>query len=390
MQCFSIMRIGIDIRCLEEGRKTGVEEYTLNLLENIFKLDKENEYVLFLNSFKGSKINTDWLKKYSNVKIKGFKYPNKFLNLLSWYLNWPKIDNLLGKLDVFFMPNINFGSVSRETKLMLTVHDLSFELFPETFSLKRRLWHFFVNPKKICKKAEKIIAVSESTKNDISNFYDIPKEKIKVIHSAVSNDFQVISRNDQKMLETKKKYNLPYNFILYLGAMEPRKNIIGIILAYNQLRRIKNQELDKYKLVIAGAKGWKEKEILEEIKKSPFRKDILNIGFVNSEDKPYLYNLASLFIYPSLFEGFGFPPLEAMRCGVPVITSNNSSLPEIVGNAGIMIDPERPDEIYKAMKEILLNKDLRNKLQKRGLEKAQDFDWKLSAEKFLEEIDRIK
>lgn len=383
------MRIGIDIRCLEEGRKTGVEEYTLKLLENIFKLDKENEYVLFLNSFKGSKINTDWTEKYRNVKIKGFKYPNKLLNLFFWYLDWPKIDKLLGKLDVFFMPNINFGSVSKATKLMLTVHDLSFELLPETFSLKRRLWHFFVNPKRICRKAEKIIAVSESTKNDIGIFYNIPKEKIEVIHSAVSEDFQVISRNDPKMLKVKERYGLPFNFILYLGAMEPRKNIVGIIRAYNQLRRLKNQEFDRYKLVIAGAKGWKEKEILKEIEKSPFRKDILDIGFVDSEDKPYLYNLASLFVYPSLFEGFGFPPLEAMKCGVPVITSNNSSLPEIVGNAGIMIDPERPDEIYKAMKEILLNKDLKNKLQKRGLKKSQNFDWKISAKKFLNEIDKM-
>ncbi len=171
--------------------------------------------------------------------------------------------------------------------------------------------------------------------------------------------------------------------------MEPRKNIIGIIKAYNHFRSLKNQELDKYKLVIAGAKGWKENGISKELERSPFREDILNIGFIEPENKPYLYNLASLFVYPSFFEGFGFPPLEAMKCCVPVIVSNNSSFPEIVGKAGVLIDPERPDEIWRAMQEILLNKDFKNKLKEDGLKKANSFNWKISAEKFLEEIDKI-
>lgn len=383
------MRIGIDIRCLQEGRKTGVEEYTLNLLRNIFELDNKNDYVLFFNSWKKSKLDLEWTKKYPNVEIKRFNYPNKLLNLCIWYFSWPKMEKLVGEMDIFFMPNINFCSLFKKTKLILTIHDLSFELFPENFSWKSQLWHFLINPRKLCRRADKIISVSNSTKNDICTFYKINPEKIEVIHSSISDEFRIIDRNESKMIEVKEKYKLPYNFILYLGTMEPRKNIIGIIKAYNHFRSLKNQELDKYKLVIAGAKGWKENGISKELERSPFREDILNIGFIEPENKPYLYNLASLFVYPSFFEGFGFPPLEAMKCCVPVIVSNNSSFPEIVGKAGVLIDPERPDEIWRAMQEILLNKDFKNKLKEDGLKKANSFNWKISAEKFLEEIDKI-
>lgn len=382
------MRIGIDIRCLEGGRNTGVEEYTLNLLDNIFSLDKKNEYVLFFNALKEKNINLNWISKYPNVKIKTFRWPNKLFNLLSWYLSWPKIDKLIGGVDIFWMPNINFGSFSKKTKLFLTIHDLSFEIMPETFPWKTRFWHFLINPKKLCQKAEKIIAVSASTKNDLEMFYKIKSEKISIILSAVRDEFRIIDRNDPKMILVKEKYQLPYSFILYLGTMEPRKNIESIIKAFNQLKKINHQELLKYKLVIAGAKGWKEGETRKEIEKSPFRNDILSLGFIEQEDKPYLYNLASIFVYPSFFEGFGFPPLEAMKCSVSVITSNNSSLPEIVGNAGIMIEPEKTDELWKAIKEVLLNKELRSKLQEKGLKKAKTFSWKSSAENFLKIINK--
>ena len=383
------MRIGVDIRCLEGQRKTGVEEYTINLLKNILDLDKKNEYVLFFNALKGRNLDLDWLKKYPNVKIKSFRYQNKFFNLFVWYFGWPKIDELVGGTDVFWMPNINFEAFSKKTKLIITMHDLSFDIMPETFPWKTRFWHFLINPKKLCQKADKIIAVSASTKNDLELFYKINSQKISVIHSAVRNDFKIINRNDPEMLEVKEKYELPYHFILYLGTIEPRKNIISIVKAYNQLRRLKNPELDKYKLIIAGAKGWKENGVTKEIKNSPFRSDIVLLGFVESENKPYLYNLASLFVYPSFFEGFGFPPLEAMKSGVPIITSNNSSLPEIVGEAGIMIDPEKPDELFKAMREILLSKDLRSKMREKGLKRAQNFDWQKTAEEFLEVLKNI-
>ncbi len=383
----NMARIGIDVRCLTEGRRTGVEEYTINLLKEVLNLDTQNEYLLFFNSWKNSRADLTWLKEFPQVKLYKFKIPNKILNLCFWYFNWPKIDKMLGGVDVFFMPNILFGALSRKTKLILTLHDLSFERYPETFSLKKRLWHYLLQPKKLCEQADKIIAVSQSTKNDLISLYKIAPEKISVVYSGLSDKFRVIDRNDKQLITTKEKYQLPYKFILYLGTIEPRKNLISLIQAFNQFKKQaqaeNNGELEKYKLVIAGQNGWLMKDIWREIDASLFHADILQINFVAEEDKEYFYNLASLFVYPSFFEGFGFPPLEAMRCGVPVITSNSSSMPEIINGGGVMIDPHRPSEIATAMREILTDKTLREKLIQKGLQQSQKFDWRKSAKRLV-------
>lgn len=382
------MKIGIDVRCLGEGRRTGVEEYTLNLLDNLFKLDKKNEYVLFFNSFRSAKTDFSWIDQYPNVALKRFNFPNKLLNFLFWYLNWPKMDEMIGGADLFFMPNIIFGSVSKKTKLLVTIHDLSFERYPETFSLKRRLWHIFVNPRKICNLAERIIAVSESTKNDLIELYEIEPQKIKVIYSGTSDKFRIINRNDENLIRVKEKYRLPYKFILYLGTIEPRKNIVGILRAYRRLQAAatkdaKRKDILNYRLVIAGSKGWLSQKIFSEIEKSEFRDNIQVINFVQDADKEFVYNLASLFVYPSFFEGFGFPVLEAMSCGAPVITSNISSLPEVAGEGAIMVDPGKPEEISKAMESILTSKEMQNKLVEKGLNQSGKFSWQKTTQEYL-------
>ena len=381
------MKIVIDVRCLMEGRRTGVEEYTLGLLESLFKLDKKNDYVLFLNSWKEPNFDFGIFSKFENVRMRRFKIPNKILNLFFWYLNWPKIDDFCGGAEVVFSPNIIFGAVSKKAKLVLTVHDLSFERHSEYFSLKRRWWHIFINTRRICGAADKIIAVSQSTKNDLLDLYGIKKEKVQTVYSASSKQFKIIDRNDLHLIKTKEKYNLPYKFILLLSTIEPRKNIIGTVRAFNALQKYaqekQREDLLKYELVIAGERGWDTKAIFAEIEKSLFRQKIKMINSIPDEDKPYLYNLASLFVYPSFFEGFGFPPLEAMACGVPVITSNSSSLPEVVDGAAIMIDPDKPDEIRIAMKEILSDGEFRCNLIKKGLKKSQEFTWEKTARQML-------
>ena len=153
--------------------------------------------------------------------------------------------------------------------------------------------------------------------------------------------------------------------------------------AFNLLQKEKEDELKKYELIIVGERGWSSDKILKEIDESPFKEKIRLIYSVPNEDKVYLYNLASIFVYPSFFEGFGFPPLEAMKCGVPVVCSNNSSLPEVAGGAAIMIDPDKPDEIFLAMKEILGKPELKSILVQKGLKKAQEFDWGKTAQETL-------
>lgn len=383
------MRIGIDIRCLADGKRTGVGEYAFRVLEGIFESDKENEYVLFFNSWKKSAFNPAVFKKYPNVEIKIFRFPNKLLNFLFWYLRWPHADRMIGGADVFFMPNLNLIALSRGVKLVLTVHDLSFEYYPETFSWKRRLWHAFVNMPKLCRRADKIIAVSESTRDDIVGYYKVPESKITVVYSGAADSFRPIDRNDPSLLAVKEKYDLPYRFILFLGTIEPRKNVRSLVRAYNKMREENHPEMGKYKLVIAGGPGWREKKTISEIEKSPYRKDIVLTGFISEKDKPYLYNLASLFVYPSFFEGFGFPVLEAMKCKIPVVTSNSSSLPEIVADAGIMVDADRADEILLAMKSVLSDRSLHSRLSDQSWRQAMRFGWPRASRESLDILTKI-
>lgn len=248
----------------------------------------------------------------------------------------------------------------------------------------------FINTRRLALRADRIIAVSDSTKNDLIKLYGMKKDKIRTIHSAVSGRFEVLGRNDAKLVKTKEKCGLPYNFILFLGTIEPRKNIVGAVRAFNAFQEYAAEngrtDLAKYELVIAGESGWQADEIFAEMRNSSYKEKIKLINSVPDEEKPYLYNLASLFVYPSFFEGFGFPPLEAMKCGVPVIVSNNSSLPEVAGGAAVMIDPDRPDEIMQAMKEILTNKELRETLIAKGIEQAKKFSWRKAAEDTLKII----
>lgn len=380
------MKIGIDVRCLAEGKRTGVEEYVIGLLEELFRQDTENEYVLFFNARRHDipEIVSSWVSEHPHVSVKAFRFPNKLLNLSLWYLGWPKLDRLVGGTDVFFLPNLNFAAVSRDTKLVVTAHDLSFELFPETFSWKRRVWHFFVNFRRLVRRADAIIAVSQSTKSDLSAQYGIPEARISVIRSGIAERFAALSRNDPALLLVKERYGLPYRFILSLGTFEPRKNIVALIRAYEALMDLKHPVLSRYHLVLAGTRGWKCEDVYQAIEQSPHRDKIIVTGFVDDADKPALYSLASVFVYPSLYEGFGFPPLEAMACGVPVIASHSASLPEVVGDAGIMIDPYRPDELFRALDETLRDQELLQSLRTRGLARAASFSWQETARRTLD------
>lgn len=371
------MKIGFDTRCLEEERISGVGEYILELLKNILAVDKKNKYIIFSNSFKQkNNRHFEWIKKHSNARLKRFSFPNKFLNFLFWYLNWPKINQMIGNTDIFFAPNINFLAVGKDCPLVVTFHDLSFERYPEFFSLKTRLWHeYFVNPRRIAHAAEKIIAVSESTKQDLEEIYKLNPQKIKVVYHGISNDFRVIDRNDPKLLEVQKKYNLPHKFIFYLGNVEPRKNISSIVEAHKSFVS-KGSEFSKYKLVLAG-------NISTLCRNITRKENVITCGYIERRDRPAVYNLASLFVYPSFFEGFGLPVLEAMACGTPVITSHNSSIPEVTGDAAVLVNPSRPHQIFEAIQSLLTDEKLYDKMKEKGLKQAKKFSWKKCAKETL-------
>jgi len=379
------MKIGIDIRTLLDARPSGVSEYVLNLLKEMFKLDTANEYRLFYNCF-GDCPNLPEFKQ-ANVKLIKYNYPNKVLNYLLFKIfNYPKLDKDLA-VDVFFMPHLNFIGLSVGAKSLLTVHDLSFLKYPEFFSARKNFWHRLVKAKKLLKRFSLVIAVSENTKRDIMELGGINPDKVKVIYSGVGEEYKKLPLINYQfsVKRVRDKYNLPERFILYLGTIEPRKNVDGIIRAYNQLR-VMSCELRDYKLIIAGARGWKSENIYREWDKSAFKNDIKFLGYVEPDDKIYLYNLASVFIYPSFYEGFGFPPLEAMACGVPVVASFASSLPEVVGDAALMVDPYNINDLAGALEKVLVDENLKNKLIARGLEQAKKFSWRETARAYLSEL----
>lgn len=373
------MRIAIDTRSIMEPYYTGVAEYTFQLLDHLFKIDQKNEYKLFYNSYSDvKKYLPRW--NYPNVKWQGFKYPNKLFNASLTFFNYPKIDRLIGGADVFFLPNLSFASLSGACKSVITVHDLSFERFPEFYNLKSRLWHKVIRPKKLLPRAHKIIAVSESTKNDLRELYGISEERIKVIYSGVEQNVQV---NEQALKDVQQKYDLPDNFILSLSTLEPRKNIEGIIKAFDKLPDNVQKNVH---LVITGPRGWKYKQIFKLAKSVRCADKIKFIDYIDPKDKPALYKLAGIFVYPSFYEGFGFPPLEAMSAGCPVITSFASSLPEVAGDAAILVDPYNIYEITEALEQVLRDEKLRDILGKKGLENIKRFKWERAARETLEAL----
>ena len=369
------MNVGIDIRCLTSPHLTGVGQYTKGLLRSLFDIDKENNYYLFYNSHKDvSKFVPTF--NNDNVKVCNTKYPNKLLHSSVKIFKKPTVETLIrGELDIFYSPNLHFTSLNPKTKSVLTIHDLSFELFPECFSRKRQVWHSILKPKEQCKRADKIIVPSGNTKRDVMDYYGIDGSAIEVIPPGIS-----IKTNESA--DVQKKYNIPDNIILYLGTIEPRKNIIGAIEAFN----ISGLKEKGYKLVIAGSRGWKCNSIFEKIKQT---EEVEYIGFVDELDKMELYRLAKIFIYPSLYEGFGLPVLEAMSVGTPTITSNRSSLPEVVCGGAYLVDPYNLGEISRAMIDLVENTGLRNNLSEKGRVVCNRYKWESSSKKFLETLNSI-
>ncbi|MEA1963362.1 MAG: glycosyltransferase family 1 protein, partial [Patescibacteria group bacterium] len=388
--CF--MKIGIDISTLMDAYFSGVSEYSYNLIKKIIEKDKKNEYILYFNSFapKNFKIN---FFKYPDVKVIQTRYPNKIFNhIMQNLFKFPKVDKFLGKVDLFFSPHLNFYNYTNAPKKIITIHDLSFVKYPEFFSLRKNLWHKMINIKKIPQKYDKIIAVSHNTKNDLIELFNIPENKIQVIYSGIENDMRKISEQELNLIrdnyDFKQKYNLPNKFILYLGTIEPRKNIENTIKAFEVFLEKNPKETD-YKLVIAGGSGWKNKNIFKTWKNSAQKNNIKFIGYIDKNDKKYLYNLASLFIFSSYYEGFGFPPLEALACGCPVITANNSSLSEIIGDYSTLINPYDISSIAKAIELHCFNKINNNIFLEKFANIKEEYSWDKCAKKYLDFFEDI-
>jgi glycosyltransferase involved in cell wall biosynthesis len=370
------MKIGFIIDRLNRPL-TGVGNYVYHLTKELLKIDKDKIYLINYNIFGDPHVDNKIMiiKNY----FKSFPKPYYFWN---WYLNYKLNITNIG-LDVIHSPESSTIYMKlRFQKKIITVHDIRQYLYPDISNSMNKYGYKIFFPKAL-KSTDKIITVSHHTKNDIIKHFKIPENKIKVIHLAANENYKPL--NEKEIINIKQKYNLNYPFILYVGALEQHKNIPTLLKA---LYKLKKQGI-KHKLVITGKKGWKYKSIFETMEKLNLQKDVIFTGYVPDEDLPALYNAADLFVYPSLYEGFGLPPLEAMQCGTPVITSNTSSLPEVVGDAGIMVNPYDVDELANNIYEVLTNDGLREELSKKGLERAKLFSWKKCAEEHLKVYEEV-
>jgi len=262
-------------------------------------------------------------------------------------------------------------ALSNKCQKILTVHDLSFLRYPQFFPLKSRLWHKIILAKRLVNKADKIIAISQNTKNDLVELLKVDPAKITVIYEGVGEQFKLRQRDDEQVQKVKAKYHLPEKFYLCLGTLEPRKNWLSAIDGFLTSHTSAN-------LVLAGGHGWQSAEVLN---KAGNNAKIILLDYVEEEDKPYLYNLAEALVYPSFYEGFGLPIVEAMASGCPVIAGANSSQSEIVGEAGLLVNAYRSEEIAQAINLLEQNTNYRQQLIDLGLRRALDFNWRECAEK---------
>lgn len=367
------MRIAINTLSLYKT-KVGMGKYIVELVNRVPKTDTQNEYIIYL-----SKENEAYFDLCaSNIKIKKvpriFTYPFVKIIWEQLFLPFSMIKNNIDLYHAtgFVLPLWKPTGI----KFVVTIADMTFFTHKQYHTWFKKKYFSALIPASL-KKADKIFAISENTKKDIIAMAKTNSEKIVTTYLGVDPIF--MPKKKEEYLPVLAKYNLEQPYILYVGMLEPRKNIVGLIRAFSLLRKER-----KIKLVIIGKKGWMYDEIFSLVKSLHLEEKIIFTGYVPDDVLPAIYNAATCFVYPSFYEGFGFPVIEAMACGCPVITSNNSSLKEITGDAAILIDPENVNQIAEKIELILGSQEEREKRKKAGLKQAKKFKWDAFARKTRE------
>ncbi|MDO8886940.1 glycosyltransferase family 1 protein [Candidatus Oleimmundimicrobium sp.] len=357
------MRIGFDARPIGWS---GVGTYSRGLLSALSKIDLENEYILFCNEESADLVPSapNFFKQVVNLPIFSFKGQFKWAKLLKE-----------AHLDICHFP-LYVWPIFTPCPSVVTIHDITTMIFPETIpSLYKRIICGYMNRSAI-KKSEKIITVSLATSADLTNLLNVPASKIEIIYEAVDERFKPVK--DRALLSgVKEKYGIDGKFLLNVGNPKAHKNWARLIEAFAKLE-------SDLKLVLVGTKGNVPRELSEQVKRLNLSEAVIFPRFISDEDMSSLYSAAEALVFPSLYEGFGLPVLEAMACGTSVICSNVSSLPEVVGDAAIKVDPMDVDDISRAMRLITEDFSLRNELVEKGLARVKEFSWEKTASKTLE------
>jgi glycosyltransferase involved in cell wall biosynthesis len=369
----NLMRVAIDIHKINEF---GVGTYIWNLIRNLATLDSETEYLL--------------IGSHRNFHELG-PLPRNFRQLYqpeegTFWRHHIVIPFSLRRrnIDVLHIPHHN-APFFAPSKLVVTIHDCVHLLFPDEDASKFQNYRSYLQTKRVVESARHVLTVSKSTKEDLTNIFELPTSKISVVHNALDERFAFRHTTEERK-RVLERYQLKDPFVLYAGKIRPHKNLHRLIEAFAVLKSelVDDERYKNLKLIIIGDELSKHQYLRLTVVRSGAQQDVRFFGFVPYPILHVFYQSASLFAFPSLYEGFGLPPLEAMANRTPVIASNTSSLPEVLDDAAVLVNPENVFDIARGMKLILLDEALRQTLIKKGMEQVAKFSWKVAAEKVLE------
>lgn len=358
------MRIGIDAKWYFKG-PAGPRTYVRNIVNWLALIDSENEYIIYL----------DKDDDVSAVKYSAPKFVTKTLSpSQSWLRVMLKLPVVAkrDKLDILYTHN--FSPILSRSKRVVMIYDIIFKTHPQLFTLQERI--FFRPVRLAAHLADKIITISDYCNHVIADSYHIREEKVATVLLGCNEEFRKIE-DAEKISSIRKKYGIPERFILYVGRINVRKNLVRLLQAFSNIQD------HKIKLLIVGERNWKTENLESFIEKSGIRERVVFLGYVPDEDLPAVYQMATVFAYIPTVEGFGLPPLESMSCGTPVVTSNISSMPEVVNDSALLVDPYNVGQITDALDNLLGSKDLRDELARKGIERARLFRWESAARETL-------
>ncbi len=380
------MKIGVEASCLGRRQRTGVDYYTYCLLQAMIKQAPQHQFELEYFRFLTKPPVSLGLEAPNVRQHRVSLIPGKLYSALFKYAWAPPIDLLSGaRGQVYLFPNFARWHLFFTRKSIVVIHDLAYHHAPEYVPERLRAYLEKYVPKALAQ-ANHILAVSEFTKRDLIKTYSVAPERISVASNAVDHDF-FYPRKADEVLTAQAKYGIEGSYIMFHGTIEPRKNLKGVMEAY---RRLPAQLQRQYALVLTGGKGWLDDDIHQQIEDLKHQgAKVIQTGYVDQADLPALYTGASVFVWPSFYEGFGLPIIEAMACGTPTITSNVSSLPEAAGDAGMLVDPHDSDSIAKAMEQVLTSPAEARRMTEAGLKHVKKFNWEDSARAALQAIEQV-
>jgi glycosyltransferase involved in cell wall biosynthesis len=363
------LRIAIDAHSVGTALG-GNESYATNLIEALAEIDQQNDYTIFVTKREAVE---RFKSRWPNFRVRS-TLPHTPLIRIPITLTSELRRNPVDVMHVQFT-----GPPLAPCPVVVSIHDLSFEHLPQTFKRRSRM-QLRLTVRRTARNAAQVLTLSDYVRRDLMSTYGIDGEKITVAPAAAAAGFAPV--DEAELQRVRQKYAIHGDYILSVGAIQPRKNLPRLLDAYAVLRRL-HPEVKLPKLILVGRCAWLYRETLKRIEQLGLSESVVLTGYVPQADLPALYSGTVCFVYPSYFEGFGLPPLEAMQCGAPVVVGNKTSLPEVVGDAAVLVDPFEVNEIADGMHRIITNADLRGSLRMKGLQRAKHFDWRESARRTL-------